>query len=93
MSKRIFKDGCRMEEIEFEVRTIDAYGDSQDVSHFEIEQEAIAYAKREAGSAVAVVVEKHFSRYPAHLFAKPSDYKILATYGDRDALQAGGWID
>jgi hypothetical protein len=102
LSKRVFKDGCRVAITEFEVRTINGDGDVEDVTHFETKQEALSFAQNVAEadainaapgvSARAVVVEKHVSRYPAHLFAEPSRYSTVAVFGAKAALLEGGWI-
>lgn len=98
MSNRIFKDGCRVEFIEIEVRAIDQHGDAFDVTHFEGET-ALRDAKLFALELVlspdiaAAVIERHTSRHPAHLFPEPDKYETLATFGDGVALKAGGWIE
>ncbi len=90
MPERILKGGYRVIITEFEVRELDEFGDSQDVNHFESKVEAIIYA-RSLTEAKAVVVEKHVSKRPAHLFEEPDKFTILATFGNEQALQAGGW--
>lgn len=92
MPERVSKDGNRVTITQFEVRELNADGDAIDVSHYETKTEALAAALRliESGS-LAVGVEKHVSRHPAHLAAEPDTYTTLAVFGDRDALEAGGW--
>lgn len=93
MSQRIFKDGCRCVITSFEVRTLDQHGDADNVDHYESKEAALQEAKRaiKAG-VVAVVVEKHVTGMPAHMFADPSTYVGIATFGDRLALMEGGWL-
>lgn len=92
MPERISKDKVRLTVIEFEVRSIGKYGDAQEVWHFETKQEAVEYAKKILPKQVAVIVEKHTSKYPSFLHDEPSKFIILTTFGDTDALEAGGWI-
>lgn len=93
MSTRIIKNGYATVTTEYEVRSLDQYGDSQDVRHYETRAEAISTAPAVlGGEVVAWVVEKHVTRSPAHWFAEPSRYTILATGGSREALVKGGWV-
>lgn len=92
MSEKIFKDGCRMTNTEYEFREINADGDSVDVHHYETKAEAISEAKAHvAGGGLAAAVEKHISRYPAHLFNEPQTFTMLAVFGDKSALKLWGW--
>ena len=91
MPEFIYKDKCRIKSIEFEMREINADGDVIHVDFFETEKEAIEVAKGNAG--LAVVVEKHTSCRPAHLFKTPNKFETIFTGGSSDALAAGGWID
>ena len=92
MSQKIFKDGCRMTNTEYECRPLNADGDSIDVWHYETKAESIAAAKHHiAEGGLAVAVEKHISRYPAHLFDGPQSFTTLAVFGDKAALDLWGW--
>jgi hypothetical protein len=91
MPEKIFKDKCRVRVVEYEVRTIDEFGDSQDVAHYDTKREALAAAQLSLASARAVVVEKHTSRYPAFMFPEPNTYKPISAMGDKTALDTGGW--
>lgn len=90
MNQRISKDGNRVTMTEWEVRTLDQYGDALDVTHWPNEAMARAYVVTLASSAW--VIEKHTSRRPAHLFANPDVYVTVAKGGDESALRDGGWI-
>lgn len=97
MPIKISKDSHKVINIEFETRQIDINGDSFDVSHYETKEEAIKYAEEilrenNHGDCVAVVVEKHISKYPKHLFNEPDKYSIIFTKGDEKALKLGDWI-
>lgn len=93
MTDKVSKDGNRLVVTEYETRTIDQYGDVENVCHWASKAEAIAYARKlvDDSSALAVVVEKHISRRPAFLFNEPDTYRTVATFGNVQALEAGGW--
>lgn len=91
---RVSKDGHRITLTEYEVRTLDLYGDSIQVLHFPTREAALAAAPHEIGKdgCMAVAVEKHVSKRPAFLASEPDKYTVIATFGDRKALEEGGWI-
>ena len=100
MKDRISKDGSRITATEFEVRPLNADGDSEDVLHYPTASAAMAEAKAllaagyyqtEATPIKAVAVEKHVSRRPAHLHAKPDTFTTLAVMGDKAVLELWGW--
>lgn len=89
---RITHGGSAIVSTEFEVRTIDTFGDVENVDHFDSRVLALAAARATlARGAVAVVVEKHIRRRPAFLFDEPETYRTVATLGDPAALAEGGW--
>ena len=93
MSTRIIKNGHATVTTEYEVRSLDQFGDSQDVRHYETQAEALAAAPAVLGGEITGwVVEKHVTRAPAHWFAEPSIYTTIATGGSREALVEGGWL-
>jgi len=91
-NRKVYKDGCRVAYTEFEVRPLDEHGDCVDVEHYDTKKEAIAVAHEHMRKgALAVVVEKHVSRHPAHLFKEADSYKLLLALGDPAILQEGDW--
>ena len=98
MPERVSKDGVCVVVTEYDVRHIDAYGDCIDIDHKETSKEALDLAKKlmekpDREEALAYVVEKHVFKAPAHLFDDPSKYTTLATFGDKEALLQGNWIE
>jgi hypothetical protein len=93
MPTTISKDGNRCTTIEWEVREIDQYGDAQDINHFESFEEAKPFADDLTKRVPAVVIERHVSKRPAHLFGDPDTYSTVWTAGNQDALREGGWIE
>jgi len=100
MKDRISKDGNRITATEFEVRPLNADGDSEDVLHYPTQATAMAEAKAllaigyyqtEETPIKAVAVEKHVSRRPAHLHSEPDTFTTLAVMGDKAALEMWGW--
>ena len=93
MPERVYKDGCRIAITEYEIRSIDRWGDAQNVDHCETKVEALkTLAKFEpSGDIVAMVIEKHVSRRPSHMFDEPDTYTKIANVGNAEALHAGGW--
>jgi hypothetical protein len=95
MKDKISHGGSAITVIEYEVREIDEHGDSQDVHHYENRREAIAAAKKLmawGNAPKAIVIEKHVSKRPTFLFNEPDVFKPVCVLGDRDALEAGGWL-
>ena len=91
-NRKVYKDGCRVAYTEYEVMPLDEDGDCIDVDHFDTKQEAIAAAHEYmADGALAVVVEKHVSRYPAHMFAEADSYTSLLKLGDKGIFLKGDW--
>ena len=91
-NRKVYKDGCRVAYTEYEVRPLNEHGDCIDVDHFDTGQESIASAhKYMAGGALAVVVEKHVSRYPACMFRESDTYKTLLRLGSATILERGNW--
>lgn len=90
---KILKDKNRMISTEYEVREINADGDAIDVNHYDTLEEAKIYANSlmQTHGAIAVVIEKHISKRPAHMFADPDVYESVLTLGDKGALNEGGW--
>ena len=79
--------------IEHEVRLIDAYGDSIEVEQFDTLPDAEACAASKTlpdGDAIAWAIERKTERWFRNGSSKRT-YVVLATGGDRRALQAGQW--
>jgi hypothetical protein len=92
MKIKNYKDGCRSSLTEYEVREIDQYGDCQDIDHHDTQAEAMQRAKAKiAAGVLAVAVERHISRRPAHMFGEPDTFTTLAVMGDKAALELWGW--
>jgi hypothetical protein len=91
MKTRVTHNGSAITMTEFEVREIDEHGDAQDVNHYNDASSALIAAQRLISTGVAaVVVERHTSRHPAHLFGTPDTYALIARFGNRSALKAWG---
>jgi hypothetical protein len=90
MASKVSKNGARLTVTEYEVRHIDIDGDATDVENFDTVAEANkrAFDIVDKGEAVASVVEKHVSVYPAHLADEPSVYTEVAIFGDQSAIAA-----
>jgi hypothetical protein len=92
MKDRISKDGNRIVSTEYEVRYIDAYGDSQDIEHYGRKREAMEAAQRPVGDPIrATVVERHISKRPARLYDQPDVFTTIAVFGDKAALELWGF--
>jgi hypothetical protein len=96
-TERILKDGT-LKLTEYELRHINADGDAFDVHHGDTQEEALRYGALgdHNGETVALVLEKHVSYHPAWHTPDgqdPDTYTLIATFGDANALRAGGWID
>ncbi len=93
MPTRVSKNGNRSVATEFEVRLIDGNGDCIDVNHYDEENEALTIASLLSSRIItgAVVVEKHISRRPHHLYREPDSYITILTFGSIDAIKLGGW--
>lgn len=95
MSERVSKNGNRVTVTEYEVREINIDGDAINVDHHDTKSAALkqadAYHFAPGGVVVAVVVEKHVSKYPHH--GEPDQFTTLYSNGSRDALVAGGWLE
>ena len=93
MTERKLKNG-RSIITEFETRDIDVNGDAINVFHSETQIEATRWADKllKEGS-VAVVVERHISRYPRHMWEEANSFKTIFTGGNEEALKVGGWLD
>lgn len=91
MPQRTSKDGNRVILTEWETRQLDAYGDAVDVTHWDSEALARAYAAKL--TCPAWVIEKHTSRRPMRFFAEPDTYVTVTHGGDPSALREGGWIE
>lgn len=98
-SKPLLK-GVGLKTTEYDVRQLNIWGDAQDINFYETKEEAIKEARkiRSAEPAenpddriVAVVVEKHVTKMPAHLFGDPNVYTPLLVIGDKQALSEWGW--
>jgi hypothetical protein len=81
------------QETEYEIRSIDIFGDAIDVDHYQTKSEALEQSKTfeltGEREVKAIVVEKHTRYYP--FGRKPDDYTVLFTRGDEAALKAGSW--
>jgi hypothetical protein len=92
MRDKISKDGTKIIATEYDVREIDQYGDTFDIDHSGGKADAMKAAKGLINrGAIAVVVEKHTSRRPAHLFAEPDTFTTVAVFGDKKVLDLWGW--
>lgn len=91
MPIKVSKNQNRITVVEYEVRPLDAFGDSIEVFHYETAQEAVNLARELLPANVAVVVEKHTSRRPAHLAKEPDTYIVIAVGGLTMVLKAWGW--
>ncbi len=88
MPEKVWKDGCRVTIIEYDVRFIDAGGDCVCVESFETAREAMQFAHDYHGGYAAAAVEKHTSKRPAYMFGGDADkYKTMLTLGDPLALK------
>jgi hypothetical protein len=90
MPQRITHDGSGVTITEFDLRYLNADGESVDVDHFETKLEAIRAARKYAfgEEVVALVVEKHVSKHPAHWHDQPRAYTTVLELGNADALAA-----
>lgn len=85
----------RYKAVEYEVRTIDQYGDCIEVQHHDTEAEARAtFDATELDEQVRAVAiekaEKYYDGSPDRDL-HDADYTVLARRGDAEALAAGGW--
>lgn len=86
-----------VEIVEWEIRTIDSFGDAVDVDHYESESAALANAHvglamlPDDDGGVALAVEQHISRRPSRFFDTPDEYTTVWVGGTKDALEAWGW--
>lgn len=89
-----YKDKCRAKLIEYELRTIDQFGDVIDIDRFESKEAAIASGRSvlARGEIAAIVVEKHTSCRPSHMFNDPDKYEKVFSAGTEQALSDGGWL-
>lgn len=72
-----------------EVRELDHDGDAIDCACFDTITDAKAQLPDLRGATVAWVIERR-TIYAAT--GKSDRYELLATFGDAEALRAGGWI-
>jgi hypothetical protein len=93
MPEQVSKDNSRVTITEYDVREIDEYGDCQDVNSYPTLEDAkrAVVGIDMTGEIRAAVIEKHISKRPAYLYSNPDTYKTVARYGDKDALEDGGW--
>ncbi len=92
MPSRVSRNGHSVITTDYELRTLDAFGDAIDVELFESLADARAATERALAmpNVKAWVIEKHVSVRPA--YGAPDRYTTIATGGDTGALALGGWI-
>jgi hypothetical protein len=95
----VSKSGNRVTIVEYEVREINPFGECIDVDHYETLAQAKTVVERQErfstigeDAVAALVIEKHTSRRPSHLYSEPDTYETELTVGCTKALRAGGWI-
>lgn len=96
LKDKVTHNGSGLVTHEYQISRIDEYGDIMDCDHTRDLDEARASAQGYASEhpAHGCIVEHVTRRYPLHLHTnEPVTHKIVNTYGSRDALIAGGWVD
>jgi hypothetical protein len=91
MPERTIKNGSVLVTEEYELRTIDQYGDVIDVDHHDTKAAALAALEKwePYNDEVAAVVEYHRKYHPARF--GEDKFTVLARKGDAAALVEGGW--
>lgn len=89
---KMLRGGSVMKECAFEFRPIDKHGDCIDPMFCESLEEARGYVAKLTATwpeAVAWVIERHTSYYPARFGEEK--YETIDKGGDNSALEEGGW--
>lgn len=92
MKSKITHGGTGIVTREYEVRGIDQYGDAVEVFHFDTLRKARAAVAGVLETYPAAAIELATKKQPMHLFKNPVQFQTVATFGDKAALEAGGWL-